>query len=53
MKIVNIDVENKTFTTDDGTEYPFMFDVDAAITIEEFQSLIDESEDALKKLLNH
>lgn len=34
MKVVNIDFENKTFTTDDGTEYPFMFDVNPSITIE-------------------
>ena len=26
MKVINIDFDNKTFTTDDGTEYPFMFD---------------------------
>ena len=53
MKVVNIDFENKTFITDDGTEYPFMFDVNPSITIEEFQILVDESEDVIKKLLNH
>ena len=52
-KIVNIDFENKTFITDDGTEYPFMFDVNPSITIEEFQTLVDESEDVIKKLLNY
>ena len=53
MKVVNIDFSNKTFTTDDGTEYPFMFDVDSLISIEEFQTLVDESEDMIEKLLNH
>ena len=53
MKVVNIDFENKTFATDDGTEYPFIFDVNPSITIEEFQTLVDESEDMIEKLLNH
>lgn len=53
MKVINIDFENKTFITDDGTEYPFMFDVNTSITIEDFQALVDESEDVIKKLLNH
>ncbi len=53
MKVVNIDFNNKTFATDDGTEYPFMFDVDPSISIEEFQTLVDESEYLLEKLLNH
>ena len=51
MKVVNIDFENKTFATDDGTEYPFIFDVNPSIAIEEFQTLVDESEDMIKKLL--
>lgn len=51
MKVVNIDFENKTFITDDGTEYPFMFDVNPSITIEEFQTLVDESEDVIKNYL--
>ena len=41
MKVVNIDFGNKTFTTDDGTEYPFMFDVNPSITIQKFQTLVD------------
>ena len=27
MKVVNIDFENKTFLTEDWTEYPFIFNV--------------------------
>lgn len=53
MEVVNIDFENKTFTTDDGTKYPFMFDVNPSITIEEFQTLVDRSENVIEKLLNH
>ena len=53
MKVINIDFDNKTFTTDDGTEYPFMFDVNPLISIKEFQTLADESEDVIKKLINH
>lgn len=53
MKVVNIDFEDKTFTIDDGTEYPFMFDVNPSITIEEFQTILDESECVIEKLLNH
>lgn len=51
MKVINIDFENKTFITDDGIEYPFMFDVNPSITIEEFQTLVDESEDVIKNYL--
>ena len=53
MKVVNIDFDNKTFTTDGGTEYPLMFDVNPLISIEEFQTLVDESEDVIERLLNH
>lgn len=53
MKVVNIDFENKTFLTDDGIEYPLVFDVNPSMTIEEFQSFIDESENVIEKLLNH
>jgi len=52
MKVTNIDFENKQFETEDGATFPFMFDVDSSITLEEFQMLVDESEEALKKLLN-
>lgn len=53
MKVVNIDFENKSFTTDDGAEYPFVFNIDKSITMEEFQRLIDESGSLLYKILNH
>ena len=52
MIVVNIDFENKTFATDYGMEYPFIFDVNPSITIEEFQTLVDESEYVIEKLLN-
>lgn len=51
MKVININFETKTFTTTDGEEYPFMFNVDESITLDEFQSLIDKSEETLRKLL--
>jgi hypothetical protein len=51
MKVININFEAKTFTTTDGEEYPFMFNVDESITLDEFQSLIDKSEETLRKLL--
>lgn len=53
MKVINIDFENKSFTTDDGIVYPFMFDVNPSITIEEFQSLIDKCEKNIKDLLDN
>lgn len=53
MKVINIDFENKSFTTDDGIVYPFMFDVNPSITIEEFQSLIDKCEKNIKYLLDN
>lgn len=52
MEVVNINFKNKTFTTEDGTEYPLMFDVDSSITIEEFQLIIDKSEMLIKELLH-
>lgn len=53
MKVINIDFENRQFETSDGEVFPFVFDVDSTMTIEEFQLLVDESEEALKKLLNN
>lgn len=53
MKVINIDFKNKQFETDNGEVFPFIFEVDEFITIEEFQKLINESEAALKKLLNN
>lgn len=52
MKVININLENKTFETDNGEIFPFIFDVDEDITIENFQELIDKSENMLKELLN-
>ena len=51
MKIVNIDFENKTFDTDNGETFPLMFDVNETITLEEFQELIDKSENTIKEVL--
>lgn len=53
MIIINIDFVNKQFETEDGEIYPFIFEVDLSITLNEFQQLIDESEEVLKKLLNN
>lgn len=53
MKVINIDFKNKQFETDSGEVYPFIFDVNETITIEEFQKIINESEEALKRLLNN
>lgn len=52
MKVININFENKTFETDDSETYPLMFDVDEAITLEEFQELVDKSEKAIKEVLS-
>ena len=51
MKITNIDFRNKTFETDNGEIYPLMFDVDESITLEEFQELVNKSENAIKEVL--
>ena len=51
MKVINIDFKNKAFKTDNGETYPLMFDVDESITLEEFQELVDKSENAIKELL--
>ena len=51
MKVININFENKTFETDDGETFPLMFDVDEPITLEEFQQLVDKSENAIKEVL--
>ena len=51
MKVTNIDYENKTFETDNGEIYPLIFDVDESITLEEFQELVDKSENAIKEVL--
>lgn len=51
MKVISIDFESKTFETDNGETYPLMFDVDESITLEEFQELVDKSENAIKEVL--
>lgn len=51
MKVIHIDFENKIFETDSGETYPLIFDVDESITLEEFQELVDKSENAIKQLL--
>lgn len=51
MKVVNIDFKNKTFETDNGETFSLMFEVDESITLEEFQELVDKSENAIKELL--
>ena len=52
MKVINIDFKNKAFETDNGETYPLMFDVDELITLEEFQELVDKSENVIKQVLN-
>lgn len=44
MKAISIDFKNKTFETESGETYPLMFDVDETITLEEFQELVDKSD---------
>lgn len=50
MKVIKIDYEDKTFFTEDGDEYPLMFGIDENITIDEFQKILDESEDIMRKI---
>ena len=51
MKVINIDFKNKIFETDNGEIYPLMFNIDESITIEEFQELVDKSENVIKEIL--
>lgn len=51
MKVTNINFKNKTFETDNGETFPLMFDVNESITLEEFQELVDKSENAIKEVL--
>ena len=51
MKVINIDFKDKAFETDSGETYPLIFDIDDAITLEEFQELVDKSENAIKEVL--
>ena len=51
MKVTNIKFKNKTFETDNGETFPLLFDVNDSITLEEFQELVDKSENAIKEVL--
>lgn len=51
MKVTNIDFKNKTFETANGETFPLLFDVNEPITLEEFQELVDKSENAIKEVL--
>ena len=51
MKVINIDFENKTFETDNSETFPLLFDVNESIPLEEFQELVDKSENAIKEVL--
>lgn len=51
MKVTNINFKNKTFETYNGETLPLLFDVDDSITLEEFQELVDKSENAIKEVL--
>ena len=51
MKVININFKDKTFETDNGETFPLLFDVDESIPLEEFQQLVDKSENAIKEVL--
>lgn len=51
MKVINIDFKNKTFETDNGETFPLLFDVEESITLEEFQELVDKSENAISEMV--
>lgn len=51
MKVTDINFKNKAFKTDNGETFPLLFDVDESITLEDFQELVDKSEDAIKEVL--
>ena len=52
MKVEHINFENKTFETDNGEIFPLMFDVDENMTLDEFQELVNKSDNAIKELLS-
>ena len=52
MKVMNINIENKTFQTNLGETYPLMFDADKNITLDELQALIYKSEKIIEELKN-
>ena len=51
MKVINMDLKNNAFDTDNCEPYTLMFDVDESITLEEFQELVDKSENVIKQVL--
>lgn len=51
IKVVSIDNENKTYTCDDGIEYPLM-DGCEDFTIEQLQRFIDNAKTATIGILN-
>ncbi len=53
MKVINIDFDKKEFETDNGEVFPFIFEIEESMKIEEFQTFINESEAALEKLMNN
>jgi hypothetical protein len=44
-------LKTRQFETDNGETFPLIFDVDETITLEEFQELVDKSENAIKEVL--
>lgn len=50
MIVKRIDYANNIFITEDGSEYPIIFDMADSITIEEFQELINNSGELLEKI---
>lgn len=50
MKVVNIDFENKFFETEDGEQYPLMFDANSSISLVDFQKIIDKSQEIIKEM---
>ena len=51
MKVTNINFKNKTFEKYNTITIPFLFDVNESIPLEEFQELVDTSENAIKEVL--
>lgn len=52
MRIKSIDFNNRTFETENGDVFPFVFDIDNAISLVEFQELVNRSEQVIKQLLS-
>ena len=51
MKVVRLDIEKKEFEIEGGTVYPILFDIDESIPVEDFQKILDESNDIVKDLI--